>query len=111
MKRFAVLRLQVVATRQYPQVRIQLVTENSASSCWCWEQHVYIVLHCFLLVAGVPIIFGVITTETMEQALDRAGGKVGNKGFEAAMTAIEMASVMSKLRAKGKAASVSAFTS
>ena len=50
-----------------------------------------------------------ITTETMEQALDRAGGKVGNKGFEAAMTAIEMASVMSKLREKGKAAPVSAF--
>ena len=54
--------------------------------------------------SGVPIIFGVITTETMEQALDRAGGKVGNKGFEAAMTAIEMASVMSKLRETGKAA-------
>ena len=59
--------------------------------------------------SGVPVIFGVITTETMEQALDRAGGKVGNKGFEAAMTAIEMASVMSKLREKGKAAPVSAF--
>ena len=57
--------------------------------------------------AGVPVIFGVITTETMEQAMDRAGGKLGNKGYEAAVTAIEMASVMRKLRAVGKAAPAS----
>lgn len=48
--------------------------------------------------AGTPVIFGVITTETMEQALDRAGGKVGNKGTEAALTAVEMASLMQQLR-------------
>jgi 6,7-dimethyl-8-ribityllumazine synthase len=48
--------------------------------------------------AGVPVIFGVITTETMEQALDRAGGKVGNKGYEAAMTAVEMATLLHSLR-------------
>ncbi|GIL83597.1 hypothetical protein Vretifemale_12386 [Volvox reticuliferus] len=53
---------------------------------------------------GVPVIFGVLTTDDLEQALDRTGGKVGNKGGEAALTAIEMASLMSKLRLEGKAA-------
>jgi 6,7-dimethyl-8-ribityllumazine synthase len=42
---------------------------------------------------GVPVIFGVLTTDTLEQAIERAGTKGGNKGFEAAMTAIEMASL------------------
>lgn len=54
--------------------------------------------------SGVPVIFGVLTCDTMEQAMDRAGGKVGNKGGEAAVTAIETASVLKMLRAKGKAA-------
>ena len=54
--------------------------------------------------SGVPVIFGVLTCDTMEQALDRAGGKVGNKGGEAASTAIETASVLRQLRAEGKAA-------
>mmetsp|Transcript_690 Transcript_690/g.1804 ORF Transcript_690/g.1804 Transcript_690/m.1804 type:complete len:235 (-) Transcript_690:54-758(-) len=54
--------------------------------------------------SGVPVIFGVLTCDTMEQALDRAGGKVGNKGGEAAATAIETASVLKQLRAEGKAA-------
>lgn len=40
--------------------------------------------------AGVPIIFGVLTTENPEQALDRAGGKAGNKGAEAAVTAVRL---------------------
>ncbi|XP_073056541.1 6,7-dimethyl-8-ribityllumazine synthase, chloroplastic-like isoform X3 [Primulina eburnea] len=43
--------------------------------------------------SGVPCIFGVLTCESMEQALNRAGGKSGNKGAEAALTAIEMASL------------------
>jgi len=43
--------------------------------------------------SGVPCIFGVLTCDNMEQAMDRAGGKVGNKGAEAAVTAIEMASL------------------
>ncbi len=43
---------------------------------------------------GVPVAFGVLTTNTLEQAIDRAGGKSGNKGFDAAMTAIEMADLM-----------------
>lgn len=54
--------------------------------------------------SGVPVVFGVLTCDTMEQALDRAGGKVGNKGGEAAVTAIEMASLMRTLRANGQAA-------
>ena len=47
---------------------------------------------------GVPVAFGVVTANTMEQAIDRAGGKSGNKGFDAAMTAIEMAHLMRALR-------------
>ena len=39
---------------------------------------------------GVPVAFGIVTTETIEQAIERAGTKVGNKGYDAAMTAIEM---------------------
>jgi len=49
---------------------------------------------------GVPHTFGVLTCETLEQALDRAGVKAGNKGFEAAIAAIEMASIQRKLTAK-----------
>jgi len=47
---------------------------------------------------GIPMAFGVLTTNTMEQAVDRAGGKDGNKGFDAALTAIEMANLLRKLR-------------
>jgi 6,7-dimethyl-8-ribityllumazine synthase len=50
------------------------------------------------LETGVPVIFGVITTETIEQAIERAGTKMGNKGFEAAVSAMEIADVMSKLQ-------------
>jgi 6,7-dimethyl-8-ribityllumazine synthase len=48
---------------------------------------------------GVPHAFGVLTCETLEQALDRAGVKAGNKGFEAAIAAIEMVSVGRKITA------------
>jgi 6,7-dimethyl-8-ribityllumazine synthase len=47
---------------------------------------------------GVPVAFGVLTTNTLEQAIDRAGAKSGNKGFDAAMTAVEMANLMRTLR-------------
>ena len=47
---------------------------------------------------GVPVAFGVLTTNTLEQAIDRAGAKGGNKGFDAAMSAIEMANLMRSLR-------------
>jgi 6,7-dimethyl-8-ribityllumazine synthase len=46
---------------------------------------------------GVPVIFGVLTTETFEQAMDRAGGKHGNRGWDAAMAAMEIASVLERL--------------
>lgn len=49
------------------------------------------------LQTGVPVIFGVITSDTLEQAIERAGSKAGNKGWEAAAAAIEMADLNSKL--------------
>lgn len=49
------------------------------------------------LESGVPVIFGVLTTDTIEQAIERAGTKAGNKGYEAAVTAIEMIDVMKQL--------------
>jgi 6,7-dimethyl-8-ribityllumazine synthase len=50
------------------------------------------------LETGVPVSFGVLTTNTLEQAIDRAGAKGGNKGFDAAMSAIEMANLLRTLR-------------
>jgi len=47
---------------------------------------------------GVPVIFGVITADTLEQAIERAGTKSGNKGWDAALSAIEMADLLPKLR-------------
>jgi 6,7-dimethyl-8-ribityllumazine synthase len=51
--------------------------------------------------SGVPVIFGVLTTDTVEQALERAGTKAGNKGFDAAMAAIEMADLLRQLPKSG----------
>lgn len=50
------------------------------------------------LQTGCPIAFGVLTTDTIEQAVERAGTKAGNKGFDAAMTAIETANVLKGLK-------------
>lgn len=47
--------------------------------------------------SGLPVLFGVLTCQSMEQALDRAGGKAGNKGNEAAMAAIEMVSLLKRI--------------
>jgi 6,7-dimethyl-8-ribityllumazine synthase len=47
--------------------------------------------------SGVPIAFGVLTTETLDQALDRAGGREGNKGWDAALSALEMAALRARL--------------
>ncbi len=49
------------------------------------------------LETGIPVTFGVLTTDTMDQALDRAGGKEGNKGYEAAVGAIQMANLLRSL--------------
>lgn len=46
---------------------------------------------------GVPVIFGVVTTENIEQAIERAGTKAGNKGYDAAVTAIEMANLIASI--------------
>ncbi len=46
---------------------------------------------------GVPVVFGVLTTDTIEQAIERAGTKSGNKGWDAAMSAIEMAQLIKKI--------------
>ncbi len=50
------------------------------------------------LETGVPITFGVLTCDTLEQAIDRAGAKSGNKGYDAAMSAVEMGNLMRRLR-------------
>ncbi|SMB94728.1 6,7-dimethyl-8-ribityllumazine synthase [Thermanaeromonas toyohensis ToBE] len=49
------------------------------------------------LATGIPIIYGLITADNLEQAIERAGTKAGNKGFEAAMAAIEMANLLKQL--------------
>jgi len=49
------------------------------------------------LETGLPVIYGVITADTLEQAIDRAGTKMGNKGFDAAVTAIEMANLLKSI--------------
>jgi len=49
------------------------------------------------LETGVPVIFGIITSDTIEQALERAGIKAGNKGWDAALSAIEMVNLLTKL--------------
>jgi len=49
------------------------------------------------MATGVPTIFGVLTTESIEQAIERAGTKAGNKGFDAAVTAIEMANLLKNI--------------
>lgn len=53
------------------------------------------------LETGVPVTFGVLTTDTIEQAIERAGAKSGNKGFEAAMTALEMINLLAELEGAG----------
>jgi 6,7-dimethyl-8-ribityllumazine synthase len=50
-----------------------------------------------MLDTGLPVIFGVLTTENIEQAIERAGTKSGNKGFDAAVTAIEMSNLMDNI--------------
>ncbi|MGC8965630.1 MAG: 6,7-dimethyl-8-ribityllumazine synthase [Caldimicrobium sp.] len=50
-----------------------------------------------MLETGVPVIFGILTTDTIEQAIERAGTKAGNKGAEAAFTALEIANLLKKI--------------
>jgi 6,7-dimethyl-8-ribityllumazine synthase len=48
--------------------------------------------------SGIPVIFGVLTTDTIEQAIERAGTKSGNKGWDSALSAVEMANLMKQLQ-------------
>jgi len=52
--------------------------------------------------AGIPVVFGVLTTDTLEQAVERAGSKAGNKGREAALSVLEMADLYAKLKGREK---------
>lgn len=54
------------------------------------------------LETGVPVVFGVLTTDTVEQAIERAGTKMGNKGWEASLSLLEMVDLAKKLGSKGK---------
>ena len=53
-----------------------------------------------MMTSGLPVTFGVLTTNSVEQALDRAGAKAGNKGFDAALSAIEMVNALKMLEGK-----------
>ncbi|MBS0202769.1 MAG: 6,7-dimethyl-8-ribityllumazine synthase [Planctomycetes bacterium] len=53
------------------------------------------------LSSGIPVTFGVLTCQSMDQALDRAGGKAGNKGHEATLAAIEMANLLRSMKSAG----------
>jgi 6,7-dimethyl-8-ribityllumazine synthase len=53
------------------------------------------------LETGLPVVFGVLTTDTVEQALERSGGRFGNKGFDAVVTGIEMANLLKKIDGAG----------
>jgi len=72
------------------------------------DHHVHVGGQCAAGVArvqletGVPVVFGVLTTDSLDQALERAGGKSGNKGSEAAATAVEMADLLRQLPKSGQ---------
>jgi 6,7-dimethyl-8-ribityllumazine synthase len=68
--------------------------EHVAGQCAAGIQHAQ-------LDTGVPVVFGVLTTDTIEQAIERAGTKAGNKGYESAETAIEMADLLRQLPKRG----------
>ena len=55
-------------------------------------------LAAIALETGIPVLFGILTTDTIEQAIERAGTKAGNKGAETAVAAIEMANLMKQLK-------------
>ena len=52
------------------------------------------------LQTGVPVLYGIVTADTLEQAIDRAGVKAGNKGFEAAMSAVEMVNLLKSVNSE-----------
>jgi 6,7-dimethyl-8-ribityllumazine synthase len=81
----------MAATRRYDAVIALGVVIRGATSHY---DHVAGAATSGVASTGVPCIFGVVTTENIEQALERAGTKAGNKGFDAAVAAIEMANLL-----------------
>ena len=67
-------------------LELEYFVKHIVDRLWCQNQHEELNLKNY-----IPVIFGVLTDNTMEQALNRSGGKHGNKGIEAAVTAIKMA--------------------
>lgn len=65
------------------------------------NESVAITLNQLAITSGKPIVFGVLTVNTLQQALDRAGGKYGNKGVEAAITALKMLQLQKELEKPG----------
>jgi len=51
---------------------------------------------------GVPVLFGIVTADSIEQAIERSGGKGGNRGWNAALSALEMANLLGRIKAKGR---------
>ncbi len=88
----------VASSRQYSAVIcLGAVIQGSTSHHEYINSQVAAGLMSVMQLSGIPVTFGVITCESMEQALDRAGGKAGNKGEDAAAAAIEMVSLLKKI--------------
>jgi 6,7-dimethyl-8-ribityllumazine synthase len=104
--------VKVPGSWELPVVALELVNQKKHDAIICLSavirgdtpHHEYIAsetakgLAQASLASGVPIAFGVLTCDTLEQAIDRAGAKGGNKGFDAAMSAVEMGNLMRRLR-------------
>ena len=69
---------------------VEFITQNFVPLLFCGL--------LFFLLTGIPVAFGVLTCDSLEQALERAGSKGGNKGWEAATSAIEMVDLLGKIK-------------
>lgn len=88
----------MAASRKYDAVIcLGAVIRGSTPHFDCVSNEVSKGIAAVSLETGVPVIFGVLTTDTIEQAVERAGTKAGNKGYDAAVTAIEMANLLPQL--------------
>ena len=73
------------------------VIRGSTSDCACFCNEVSKGIATVSLESGVPVLFGVLTTENIEQAIERAGTKAGNKGYDCAVSAIEMVNLLREM--------------
>ncbi|MDQ2827180.1 MAG: 6,7-dimethyl-8-ribityllumazine synthase [Actinomycetota bacterium] len=111
----SVTRASVPGALELPLVAHRLATSGDHDAVVCLgavirgatDHHLHVGGQCaaglarIQLDAGIPVVFGVLTTDSLEQALERAGGKSGNKGFEAAATAVEMVDLLRQLPKSG----------